>query len=55
MLPDNGNGTIHATPIGNDNDVISMTDVVFLTYMSEGIIHSGTLAIELSILLVIVQ
>ena len=46
MLPDNGNGTIHATPTGNDNDVISMTDVVFLTYMSEGIIHSGTLAIE---------
>ena len=45
MLPDNGNGTIHATPIGDDN-VISMTDVVFLTYMSEGIIHSGTLAIE---------
>jgi len=23
-----------------------MTDVVFLRYMSEGIIHSGTLAIE---------
>jgi len=31
---------------GNDKDVISMTDVVFLRYMSEGIIHSGTLAIE---------
>jgi hypothetical protein len=46
MLPDNGNGTIHATPTGNDNDVITMTDVVFLKYMSEGIIHSGTLAIE---------
>ena len=45
MLPDNGNGTIHATPIDDDN-VISMTDVVFLMYMSEGIIHSGTLAIE---------
>ena len=46
MLPDNGNGILHATPTGNDNDVISMTDVVFLRYMSEGIIHSGTLAIE---------
>ena len=45
MLPDNGNGTIHATPIGDDN-VISMTDVVFLRYLSDGIIHSGTLAIE---------
>ena len=34
MLPDNGNGTIHATPTGDDNDVIFMTDVVFLTYMT---------------------
>jgi hypothetical protein len=46
MLPDNGNGILYATPTGNDNDVISMTDVVFLRYMSEGIIQSGTLAIE---------
>ena len=46
MLPDNGNEILHVIPTGNDNDVISMTDVVFLRYMSEGIIHSGTLAIE---------
>ena len=46
MLPDNGNGTLHATPTGNDNDMISMTDIVFLRYLSDGIIHSGTLAIE---------
>ncbi len=45
MLPDNGNGTLHATPTGNDIDVISMTDVVFLRYLSDGIIHSGMLAI----------
>ena len=45
MLPDNGPEILHVIPIGDDNDVISMTDVVFLTYMSEGIVHSGTLAI----------
>ena len=38
-LPDSGNGKIHATPTGNDNDVI-------LLDMYEGIIHSGTLAVE---------
>ena len=45
-LPDSGNGKIHATPTGNDNDVICMTDLVFVRYMYEGIIHSGTLAVE---------
>jgi hypothetical protein len=46
MLPDNRNGTLHATSSGNDNDKICMTDIVFLKYMSEGIIHSGTLTVE---------
>jgi hypothetical protein len=46
MLPDNGNGTLHATSSDNDNDKICMTDIVFLKYMSEGIIHSGTLTVE---------
>ena len=32
--------------LGINNDMIYMTDIVFLRYMSEGIIHSGTLAIE---------
>ena len=32
--------------LGINNDMICMTDIVFLRYMSEGIIHSGTLAIE---------
>ena len=45
MLPDNGNGILHATPTGNDNKIF-MTDIVFLRYLSDGIIHSGTLAIE---------
>ena len=30
----------------SDNDKICMTDIVFLRYLSDGIIHSGTLAIE---------
>lgn len=37
----------HTTSSGSDNNRISMTHVVFLRYMSEGIIHSGTLAIEI--------
>ena len=32
--------------LGINNDMICMTDIVFLRYMSEGIIHSGTVAIE---------
>lgn len=46
MLPNNGNDAFHATPTGNDNDGICMTDLVFVRYMSEGIAHSGTLTIE---------
>ena len=45
-LPDSGNGKIHATPTGNNNDIICMTDFVFLRYMSEGIMHSGMLTVE---------
>ena len=32
--------------LGNNNDKICMTDIVFLRYMSEGIMHSGMLTIE---------
>ena len=47
MFTDNGNGTIHATPAGNDNDVITTTDRCCISYVYDwGIIHSGTLAIE---------
>jgi hypothetical protein len=42
MLPSNRNGTL----LGNDNDMICMTDIVFLRYMSEGITHSGMLTVE---------
>ena len=42
MLPNNRNGTL----LGNDNDMICMTHIVFLKYMSEGIIHSGTLTVD---------
>ena len=42
MLPNNRNGTL----LGNNNDMICMTDIVFLRYMSEGIIHSGMLTVE---------
>ena len=47
MLPINGNyDTLHAALSINDMDKICMTDIVFLRYLSDGIIHSGTLAIE---------
>ena len=42
MLPHTGNGTL----LGNNNDIICMTDLVFLRYMSEGIMHSGMLTVE---------
>ncbi len=41
MLPKNRNDML----LGN-NDIICMTDIVFLRYMSEGIIHSGMLTVE---------
>ena len=47
MFPQNGNAMFHAISSGSDNDRISITHVVSLRYMSEGIIHSGTLAIEI--------
>jgi hypothetical protein len=46
MLSNNGNDTLNATSSGNYNDRIWMTDIIFLRYMSEGIVHSGTLAME---------
>jgi hypothetical protein len=46
MLSNNGNDTLNATSSGNYNDRICMTDIIFLRYMSEGIVHSGTLAME---------
>ena len=42
MLPNDRNGTL----LGNNNDMMCMTDIVFLRYMSEGIMHSGMLAVE---------
>ena len=47
MFPQNGNAMFHAISSGSDNDRISITHVVSLRYMSEGIIYSGTLAIEI--------
>ena len=47
MLPNNGNDYLfHSTSSGNYIDKICMTDIVFLRYLSDGVIHSGTLAIE---------
>ena len=47
MLPINGNyDTLHAALSINDMDKICMTDIVFLRYLSDGIIHSGMLTIE---------
>ena len=46
MLSHNGNETLNATSSGNHNDRICMAEIIFLRYMSEGIIHSGTLAVE---------
>jgi hypothetical protein len=42
VLPNNRNGTV----LGNNNDKICMTDIAFLRYTSEGIMHSGMLAVE---------
>ena len=42
MLPNNRNGTL----LGNNKDIICMTDIVFLRYTSEGSIQSGMLTIE---------
>ena len=42
MLPHTRNGTL----LGNNNDIICMTDLIFLRYMSEGIMHSGMLTVE---------
>ena len=42
MLPNNRNGTL----LGNYNDIICVTDIVFLKYMSEGIMHSGMLTVD---------
>ena len=46
MLTKNGNYMLDITTSLSDNDKICMTDIVFLRYLSDGIIHSGTLAIE---------
>lgn len=46
MLPDSGNGTLHATLPSNDNEIICMTDIVFLKYIVEGITHTGMLIVE---------
>jgi hypothetical protein len=32
--------------LGDNNDIICMTDIVFLRYTSESIIHSGMLTVE---------
>ena len=45
MLPHTRNGTLLGM-LGNNNDIICMTDLVFLRYMSEGIMHSGMLTVE---------
>jgi hypothetical protein len=37
---------VEVTTSLSDNDKICMADIVFLRYLSDGIIHSGTLAIE---------
>jgi hypothetical protein len=42
MLPHTRNCTL----LGNNNDIICVTDPVFLRYMSEGIMHSGMLTVE---------
>ncbi len=44
MLGDNG--TSHTTSLGNGNDTICMTDIVFLKYPVDGITRSGMLTIE---------
>jgi hypothetical protein len=42
MLPHTRNCTL----LGNNIDIICVTDLVFLRYMSEGIMHSGMLTVE---------
>ena len=42
MLPKNRNDTL----LVNDNDMICMTDIVFLRYMTEGITYSGMLTVD---------
>ena len=42
MLPNNRNGKL----LGSDNDVICVTDIVFLRYMTEGITHSGMATVD---------
>ena len=42
MLPHNRNCTL----LGNNNDIIGITDLVFLRYMSEGFMHSGMLTVD---------
>lgn len=42
MLPNNRNSAL----LGSKNDNICLTEVVFLKYISEGIIQSGMLTVE---------
>ena len=42
MFPNNRSGTL----LDIDNDMICVTDIVFLRYMTEGIIHSGMLTVD---------
>lgn len=42
MFPNNRNGTL----LDNDNDMICVTDIVFLRYMTEGITNSGMLTVD---------
>ncbi len=37
---------LQTTSPGNDNDIICMTDIMFLKYLVEGITHSGMLTVE---------
>lgn len=42
MLPNNRNAML----LGSNNDKICLTDIVFLRYISEGIVQSGMLTIK---------
>jgi hypothetical protein len=46
VLPDYGYEKLHATSSGKDNSTICMTEIVLLKYVSEGIMQSGTLAVD---------
>ncbi len=46
MLGDNRNGMLHASSPNNDNDIMCMTDIIFLNYLDEGITHCGMLTVE---------